>query len=77
MQTATLPFDEIETTKTPLGVIELRKLDASWAPWTHQVNRYVDDGKDYGAPGRRVCIGTSNFGNLSAARAAYRKALGK
>lgn len=50
------------------GDFELVKLDRSWAPWTYQVNRWVQDGKAYGRPGERVIVGTTNFASKRAAR---------
>jgi hypothetical protein len=50
------------------GNYELRELDASWAPWTHQVVTWTPDGKHYGRPGRRITTGVANFESEAAAR---------
>lgn len=50
---------------------ELLELDDSWAPWKAQINRYTDDGKDYGCPGRRIRTSMWNFLSIENARKVF------
>lgn len=50
---------------------ELKRLDASWAPWVAQIVNWVSDGASYDRPGQRTCTGWSNFETMEAAQRAF------
>lgn len=54
--------------------IEFVELDASWAPWKYQINKYVEDGAAYGRPEQKTYFSMGNFLTLEAAHAALGEA---
>jgi hypothetical protein len=51
--------------------ITLHQLGGGWDPWTHQVARSVEDGKDYGRPGVRIVVFSGNHLNSTDATRAF------
>lgn len=64
----------IQQSETQRQRVQIVKLDRSWAPWRYQVNRFALDGKDYGRPLQATLYSQSNYGTLTAARAAFNAA---